>query len=332
MAVKRYDGSAWQTVAGLGAQGPAATSSSIATWVKTASGGETSVSGNDDNSQPLSYTIGQELVFINGVLQKRGADYTANTGNSITGLSALTANDIVSVWTVNAFSVSNAIANTIVDAKGDILVGTGADTPGRLAVGTNGQVLTADSTTGTGLSWATPATGAISSWSLLNSGGTALTGAAKVTVSFSAQKQLLIVVVGASSANIADVFVRLNDNSALDYTFGQFGIRVTTNATNFAADSGGGAVYSNNDRIAIGRMGNNAAATVGSVIKVESADSTGWKYYSWMGGGSNEGMYDNAYIYSGQGIYESASTITSVSINSSSGNLDAGTVYVLGGN
>jgi hypothetical protein len=159
MAVKRYDGSAWQTVAGLGAQGQAATSSSIATWVKTASGGETSVSGNDDNSQPLSYTVGQELVFINGVLQKRGDDYTATTGNSITGLAALTAGDIVSVWTVNAFSVSNAISNTIVDAKGDILVGTGADTPGRLAVGTNGQVLTAASTTGTGLAWTTPAAG-----------------------------------------------------------------------------------------------------------------------------------------------------------------------------
>jgi len=161
MAVKRYNGSSWDTVAGLGAQGAAATSSSIATWVKTASGGETSLSGNDDNSQALSYTIGQELVFINGVLQKRGADYTANTGNSIIGLSALTANDIVSVWTVNAFSVSNAIANTIVDAKGDILVGTGADTPGRLAVGTNGQVLTAASTTGTGLAWTTLSTGKV---------------------------------------------------------------------------------------------------------------------------------------------------------------------------
>jgi hypothetical protein len=152
MAVKRYDGTAWQVVAGKGDQG---TSSSISTWVKTASGGETSVSGNDDNSQPLSYTVGQELVFINGVLQKRGDDYTATTGNSITGLTALTAGDIVSVWTVNAFSVTNAISNTIVDAKGDILVGTGADTPGRLAVGTNGQVLTAASTTGTGLAWTT---------------------------------------------------------------------------------------------------------------------------------------------------------------------------------
>lgn len=162
MAVKRYDGSAWQTVAGLGAQGPAATSSSIATWVKTASGGETSLSGNDDSSQALSYTIGQELVFINGTLLKRGSDYTATNGTSITGLTALAANDVATVWTVNAFSVTNAISNTLVDAKGDLLVGTAADTPGRLAVGTNGQVLTAASTTGTGLAWTTlPSSGKV---------------------------------------------------------------------------------------------------------------------------------------------------------------------------
>jgi hypothetical protein len=161
MAVKRYNGSSWDTVAGLGNQGQAATSSSIATWVKTASGGETSLSGNDDNSQALSYTVGQELVFINGTLLKRGSDYTATNGTSITGLTALAANDVATVWTVNAFSVTGAIANTIVDAKGDILVGTAADTPGRLAVGTDGQVLTAASTTGTGLTWATPSTGAM---------------------------------------------------------------------------------------------------------------------------------------------------------------------------
>lgn len=151
MAVKRYDGSAWQVVAGKGDQG---TSSSISTWVKTASGGETSLSGNDDNSQALSYTVGQELVFINGTLLKRGSDYTATDGTTITGLAALAANDVATVWTVTAFSVTGAIANTIVDAKGDLLVGTAADTPGRLAVGTNDYVLTADSTTGTGLKWA----------------------------------------------------------------------------------------------------------------------------------------------------------------------------------
>jgi hypothetical protein len=48
---------------------------------------------------------------------------------------------------------------TILDAKGDLISATAADTPARLAVGTNGQVLTADSTTSTGLKWAAPASG-----------------------------------------------------------------------------------------------------------------------------------------------------------------------------
>jgi len=49
----------------------------------------------------------------------------------------------------------NAISKTILDAKGDLISATGADTPTRLAVGTNGQVLLADSTQASGLRWGT---------------------------------------------------------------------------------------------------------------------------------------------------------------------------------
>lgn len=54
-----------------------------------------------------------------------------------------------------------AIAKSIVDAKGDLIAATAADTVAKLAVGTNGQVLTADSTTATGLKWANAAGGKI---------------------------------------------------------------------------------------------------------------------------------------------------------------------------
>jgi hypothetical protein len=51
------------------------------------------------------------------------------------------------------FDDSNAIQNSIVDAKGDIVAASGNDTPARLAVGNNGDTLVADSATATGLSY-----------------------------------------------------------------------------------------------------------------------------------------------------------------------------------
>jgi hypothetical protein len=66
--------------------------------------------------------------------------------------------DVIQVYSGSAWatqSASNPISANIVDAKGDIIAATAADTVSRLAVGTNGQVLTADSTAATGLVWAT---------------------------------------------------------------------------------------------------------------------------------------------------------------------------------
>jgi hypothetical protein len=53
-------------------------------------------------------------------------------------------------------SVEGGIQPTIVDAKGDLIVATGNDSPNRLAVGANNLVLTADSAEATGLKWAAP--------------------------------------------------------------------------------------------------------------------------------------------------------------------------------
>jgi hypothetical protein len=59
--------------------------------------------------------------------------------------------DMDFVWVTS--DDANAIQNTIVDAKGDLITATAADTPARLAVGANGETLVADSSTSTGLRW-----------------------------------------------------------------------------------------------------------------------------------------------------------------------------------
>ena len=119
----------------------------------TATGGETSISGLDDNGLTLAYIPGKEQVYLNGVLLARTSDYTATDGSSLTSLSALAASDIVEVITFTAFELADSIARSLFDAKGDILVATSADTPGKLTVGSNGQVLVADSAEATGLKW-----------------------------------------------------------------------------------------------------------------------------------------------------------------------------------
>ena len=60
--------------------------------------------------------------------------------------------------TSGTVTVTNSMA-TAIDAKGDLIVGTGADTFSKLTAGTNTYVLTADSAEATGLKWAAPAGG-----------------------------------------------------------------------------------------------------------------------------------------------------------------------------
>ena len=86
-------------------------------WKKTASGGETSLSGNDDNSIPLSYDVNFEQVYLNGVLLARNGDYTAADGASITGLTALSSGDIVEVITFNMANLANTYTTSVADGK-----------------------------------------------------------------------------------------------------------------------------------------------------------------------------------------------------------------------
>jgi len=142
----------------------------------TAAGGETSESGLDDNGLTLAYIPGKEQVYLNGVLLARTSDYTASNGTSITGLAALTAGDILEIITFTAFELADSIARSLFDAKGDILVATSADTPGKLTAGSDGQYLQADSSTATGLKWST-----VSGYSAPTLGSTSIASGATVT-------------------------------------------------------------------------------------------------------------------------------------------------------
>ena len=166
-AMFAWSGSAWGSIS---------STADIYRYRYTASGGETSRSGPDDNGLTLSYIAGKEQVYLNGVLLLRTTDYNATTGTSITGLAALAAGDILEVITFTAFDLANVISPTVIDAKGDLIAGVSADTIGRLAVGTNGQYLQANSATSTGLQWAT-----VTGYSAPTIGSTSIASGATVT-------------------------------------------------------------------------------------------------------------------------------------------------------
>lgn len=96
---------------------PSVDSAQFLRWRKTMTGGETSLSGNDDSSLPLAYTPGYEQLYINGVLQVRGQDYTATTGTTVTGLTALVANDVVEIFSAVARTVADVYTQTQSDAR-----------------------------------------------------------------------------------------------------------------------------------------------------------------------------------------------------------------------
>ena len=162
-----WTGSAWGSIS---------STADIYRYRYTATGGETSKSGTDDNGLTMSYIAGKEQVYLNGVLLARTSDYVATNGTSIASLAALTAGDILEVITFTAFELADSIARSLFDAKGDILVATSADTPGKLTVGTNGQYLQADSSTATGLTWST-----VSGYSAPTLGSTSIASGATVT-------------------------------------------------------------------------------------------------------------------------------------------------------
>ena len=114
--------------------------------------------------EALGDSIDASLVDLKGgttgqVLSKNSntdMDFTwvTDAAGDITGVTAGTG--ISGGGTSGTVTVTNSMA-TAIDAKGDLIAGTAADTFARLAVGTNGQVLVADSAEATGLKWATAA-------------------------------------------------------------------------------------------------------------------------------------------------------------------------------
>ena len=76
-------------------------------YVYTATGGETSLSGADDNSKTLKFTDGEYVdVHLNGIQLVQGTDYGVGTANTISSLAALAADDVVEITVYDVYNVA----------------------------------------------------------------------------------------------------------------------------------------------------------------------------------------------------------------------------------
>lgn len=209
-------------------------------------------------------------------------------------------------------TITNSMA-TAIDAKGDLIAGTGADAFSRLAVGTNGQILTADSTAATGLAWATPAsTGGMT---LLST--TTLSGASTTISSISqSYTNLQVVLENVTVSTAAEVSFRIVNSSTLHFQY--FFNAQSTTPGQISNGSGSLTGLATMDNAASGGMGN-------------------WiiDFYNYAAG--------KRFGYSGQGIFykpswcgywfgggfESTTPLSSLTIVASAGNL-AGTCKIYG--
>jgi hypothetical protein len=282
-------------------------------WSKAPAGGTTSLSGLDDNSVSLVYSVGYEQVYRNGVLLSRTNDYTATTGNSITLIDATIAGDIIEVFANELVPLTDAISKGQFTAKGALLSATAASTPGVLTVGSNDQVLTADSSTATGLKWATAGGGMTL---ISETVASAVTGIDLTSISGS-YKQLLLVWDGIEHSTTGSGFsIRFNSDSGSNYIDNAFMYQSGGVGAQIGTGANSSIMSNDTNQQPFGyetANSNNYTICARGHLYIDNYASTS-KYKLYYGQFSHQKSGIGLYYNLLHGAYKSTSAITSINI------------------
>ena len=222
--------------------------------------------------------------------------------------------DLDFTWSADA-----GIPATLIDAKGDLIVGSAADTAARLAVGTNNYVLTADSAAANGIKWAAAAGGSLT-LSSIASGNLPASSTLSLTGLTGDYYMLRIKDMTSATAD-SNLIMQFNSNTGTEYTSVSIS---TTNADTATYVDGTSFVVGSTT--AIGRTNSNNYW----IIEIYSAKAAGFHTATWTGFCANSGGSARAIV--GSGYFTDATALTSIQIKNSDGyNFTAGTYELIGG-
>jgi hypothetical protein len=214
-------------------------------------------------------------------------------------------------------SVEGGIQPTIVTAKGDLIAATAASTPARLGVGTNGQLLSADSTAATGLAWtAAPSSGGMT---LLST--TTFSGASTTISSISQDYKYLLMLATDVIGSSAYVQIRARLNGATNNHFGS-GVQYAG-----AAVSG---FQFDGTTILLGTSASNLTNSRGTQFQFNlyNYTTTGNKQYDYVTTAKDDSNDLNTVF--GAGSYKTSSAVTSIEFTVAAGTFSGGTLLIYG--
>ena len=317
------------------AMGGGSTTAKIASYVLVAADAGTVVQMNSASATTITVNTALFAAGDSVQIQNIGAGVcTVTAGTATVSTSATLAlkqydsGDLYFNTTSAAFFFSTDAADSTspLTTKGDLYGFSTLDA--RIPIGTNNQVLTADSAQALGLKWATPAT-ATKNWTLVNSGGTSLSGTSTQISGLSSYDDLLIVIAGASytAAGVNLAFTFNSVVTANSYT--RYGARISALSTYAAANflTWNSATGVN---IATVAMSTNASSTISGGLQVSGCKGSGVKQFTAAFGATAAGGTDNEETMY-MGVANATTVISTIEVTSTSAaTFDAGTVFVYG--
>jgi hypothetical protein len=218
------------------------------------------------------------------------------------------------------FDYTQTGAASPLTTKGDVWGYSTLDA--RIPIGTNNQVLTADSTQALGLKWATPA-GAAASWSLAGSGS--LNTLTTRTISGLSADKILVVLDNALQSGGSGAYNRVIVNGLTTSIYKTYGQKITpagTYAATILANYGTAASAGIN----LCLTSSGSAPSSGGAATISGCSSTGYKQFQSVGS-SNAAAGNSQESYVLQGIIEESTAITSVAVTTNA-TWSGGNMYV----